>query len=338
MSLKFRNKLRAGFTRNFSTYCIKRYIMIDDDKLTGQQKKKFVSKINEMLWKEIQEVNMIVPGRILPFVNVYLVEKINNELRVIINDLESDTCYCDYETESFEKIPIESLSHLINFRTVPPRRLIEVSDCRIPGSAKMIIGEEDQISAAVDIFIDIAMFHSFDPLNEFDLKQRKQFSINKYQFMKNNDFSSYYECNHRKPPVYWSLAFSVRDGHNSMDHFAYVKLWEMFLEKYYPNILIEDKAKPDVAIQLKKHIDIGNIENKYFDKSFWSSYPSGDYIFCRINKDPHDNKRKKILMSLFEIDKFHIGATAIFPMSHYHIKSFNRELRELNISAFKIVV
>ena len=338
MSEKFRNELRPGFTINFSKYYIQRYIIIDDDRLNKQQKNEFVSKINEVLWKEIQEVNMLETGRILPFVKVCLVEEVNNELRVIINDIESNARFEDYDSDFSQTIPIESLSHLINFKTVSPRRQIEVSDLKIPGSAKMIINPGDQICAAVDIFMDIAMFHSFDSLNKFKLDQRKKFSINKYKFIEKNNLNSYYECNLKKPPFYWSLAFSVRDSNKKIDHFAYVKLWDLFLKQYYPEISKGNSSNESVPTQLGRHRDIDNLDKKFFEESYWSTMQKGDYIFCRINKDPNDNKRRMILEDLFSIDKFYIGAVSIFPVSQYGIEFFNRELRELNVSAFKIVI
>ena len=338
MSEKFRNELRDGFTRNFSNYCIQRYIIIDDDRLTQQERNEFVKKINEKLWKDIQEVNMLQTGRILPFVNVCLVEESNQELRVIINDIESNAVFSQYDSDTSQNISIDDLSHIINFKTVSPRKKIEVSDKFIPGSAKMLINPSDQISAAVDIFLDIAMFHSFDSLDYYNLNEKKIFSKNKFTFAKNNGLSSYYECNHKYPPSYWSLAFSARSSNDKIDHFVYIKLWEMFLKQYYPAVLNEQKVNFTVTKQLVFHRDKGNIENKYFDEDYWHTISKGEYLFCRINHDPNENKRRIILTDLFGISEFYVGATKIFPLSQYHIEFFNRELRELNVSAFKIVV
>ena len=50
-----------------------------------------------------------------------------------------------------------------------------VCDDIIPGNAKMVIDKEDQLSAAVDIFLDIAMFNSYSFLNEMPHEEKVMF-------------------------------------------------------------------------------------------------------------------------------------------------------------------
>ena len=94
--------------------------------------------------------------------------------------------------------------------------------------------------------------------------------------------------------------------------------------------IIEDNNNQSISYKI--------LPDKYFDEDYWHTISKGEYLFCRINHDPNENKRRIILTDLFGISEFYVGATKIFPLSQYHIEFFNRELRELNVSAFKIVV
>ena len=143
MGRKMRNIFRPATMRNFSNYILERYMLIDDTSSTEEDKDKFVKEINERLWFAIQETNAIVKGRILPFVVVRRVVKDNTKLRIIVNDFDADKDITDYE--EIKEVEISNLTHLINFKTLPPQRRVMVSDDIIPGNAKMIVDKKDQI-------------------------------------------------------------------------------------------------------------------------------------------------------------------------------------------------
>lgn len=339
MSTNIRNEQRAGFMRNFSTYVIDRYIIIDDETLTDNEKDKFVSDINEALWLAIQETNILAENRILPYVRIRRGETIeNNQLRIIINDIDSENSYSDYENTDANKIDIKQLSHLINFKTLSPRKQIQVSDRLIPGNAKMIINHSDQISAAVDIFLDISMFNSIAFFNKMTHEDKFNFSNKKFQFSQDSKLSSYYMCSKENPPAYWSFAFSTRTDNKSIDYYKYVSLWNEFLKKNYPNIRKNDMLVMPPHEQIKLHRDIDNLDTKYLSKEYWDTQQPGEWLLIRINREPNDNERKIALSNMFGISSFHIGAVKLVPINYYHLPFMQQQLKELYISAYKIVV
>lgn len=336
MSTNYWNEFRPGFMRNFSDYVIERYIIIDDDTMTDNEKDKFVLSINEELWRVIQETNILAEGRILPFVRVRRVVDINDELRIIVNDIDSCSSFDDYENECKEKINIDQLSHLINFKTLSPRKQIQVSDRLIPGNAKMIISRADQISAAVDIFLDIAMFNSYSFLHSLKIEQKREFNDYKFKFAKEHSLESYYQTSTNEPPAYWSMAFSARINNKSIDFYKYVRLWEIFI-KSTPYSSNENMVIPPYE-QLKSYRHISNLPNECFTKSFWEEFDKGDKLFIRINREPNDNEKKLMLTNLFGIPKFRVGAVNVLDIKDYYIHYIYQLMEELYISAFKVVV
>lgn len=331
---KTRNIYRKATTKNFSTYDIVRYILIDDISSTDEEKDKFVKTINEHLWEAIQETNMYAKNRILPFVKVRRVVQDKTKLRIIINDFDSTKDTEDYEVE------INDLTHLINFRTLSPQRRVMVSDSFIPGNARMIVDKRDQISAAVDIFLDVAMFNSFSFLSEMNITNKKLFSrskLNYYNKMKNIIGDNiYYYLDEKEPPSYFSFAFAAREDNQVIDYYKYVELWDSFIREKYPNkdnIIIP----PNEQLQ-NYYIDKDNIEKLYFDVDYWKDY-HGDYLFLRTHKKPNTKSRMFDIANYFgvsDIGEYHLGLIRIVPVSEYFNPFLKKQLDELYISAFKV--
>lgn len=335
MSEKLRNEIRPGFMRNFSQYILYRYIIIDDETLSEDEKNSFVSEINEALWVAIQETNIVVEHRVLPFVVVRRVVEVDDGLRIIINEINSDQAFEEYENH--KRIHINQLSHLINFKTISPRRYIQVSDRLIPGDAKMIISHSNQVAAAVDIFLDIAMFNSVVGLKEFDIEHKHEFSKLKFKFAKEEKLHSYYECCESNPPAYWSLAFSARYNHKKIDYDKYVLLWNQFLKKNYSDIECNQRYLPPHR-QMDYHRDKANFDKMYFTEQYWSGLERGDYLVVRINREPNDKEKKELVKNFFGISSFYVGAVKVIDKSKYYTPLINRLMKELYISAYKIVV
>lgn len=336
---KTRNIYRKATTKNFSTFAIERYILIDDITSTEQEKDQFVKTINEQLWFAIQETNMFAHDRVLPFVTVRRVIQDNTKLRIIINDLDSTKKINDYE--DLQELKVEELSHLINFRTLSPQRRVMVSDSFIPGNAKMIVDKNDQISAAIDIFLDVAMFNSISFLRDLDLNSKKQFSelkLNYFNKMKSVfDGNIYYYLEDDNPPSYFSFAFAARVDNKTIDYYKYVELWNVFLRERYPK---QRNNNIFPVEQLKKYYrDIENIDNQYLNEKFWNNY-HGDYLFLRTNQRPNTKGRTYDIANYFgitSIKEFHIGLTKVVPISEYFNPFLRKQLDELYISAFKII-
>lgn len=331
---KIRNIRREATMRNFSTYEFERYIFIDDSTTDEDEKNKFVKEINERLWLAIQETNSYAKGRLLPFLNVRRVVKDKTKLRIIINDFDCKKGLSDYE--EMREISIDDLTHLINFKTLSPQRRVMVSDSIIPGNSKIIIDKKDQISAAVDIFLDISMFNSISFLNNMDLQSKKRFSKQKLDFYNNTkstDDNLYYFIDEKKPPAYFSFAFASRLDSKSIDYSKYVTTWDRFLKEKYAGEQLKNISPPN---QLDFHRDKKNLDKKYFDLDYWKD-KSGDYLLLRINKEPGSSDREQAFATYFGNDDIHVGITKIVPISEYFNKFLRKQIDELYISAFKVI-
>lgn len=331
MSKKLRNVIRDANMRNFSQYAIERYIIVEDDG-DDNSKDQFVKNINERLWSCIQDVNILAKGRILPYVIVRRVYRVpNNKLRIVINNVDSTVPF-NVLTESI--IDISELSHLINFRTTSPQRKIMVCDDIIPGNAKMVIDKEDQLSAAVDIFLDIAMFNSYSFLNEMPHEEKVMFSNKKYKYFKESGEESYYLFSDANPPSYYSFAFSARNDGKTLDYSKYIDLWEKFIEKQYPLCV---NNIPSIIDQVNCYKDVGNLDKEYFDLDYWKKY-EGDLLLLRINKEPNTNLEKDKILKYFHLTEFNVGETIIVSSNDYFNPLIRKLINELVVSAFKIVL
>ena len=335
MSTNLKNEIRKAPMRNFTTYTIERYLIIENESLNEQQKDEFVKKINEELWYAIQETNAVFEDRILPYVLVRRAIKDKHDtskLRIIINDLDDDTEFGDLK--DITSIKISDLSHLINFKTLAPQRRVIVSDERIPGNARIIIDIEDQISAAVDIFLDIAVFNSIPTLSQLSLKEKQKFSQTKLDFYKNQNLNSYYFIDPVTPPSYFSLSFSARIDKKTIDYNKYKYLWDKFLETYKYKSPISNIP---ITNQISYHVDINNLPASLQTTNYWKSY-NGAYLLLRINKKPNDIERENILCNFFGITTFNIGEIKIVPLSNYYNSYIRKQMNELIVSAFKVIV
>lgn len=61
-------------------------------------------------------------------------------------------------------------------------------------------------------------------------------------------------------------------------------------------------------------------------------------MLLRINRGPHTNERREIISDYFGIETFSVGAVKLVPLNEYYMPFVNTQMRELYISAFKIIV
>ena len=61
-------------------------------------------------------------------------------------------------------------------------------------------------------------------------------------------------------------------------------------------------------------------------------------MFLRTNRGPNTNERKQIICDYFGIESFFVGAIKLVPLREYYVPFINTQMRELYISAFKIIV
>lgn len=315
----------VGNSKNFTDKTLTRHILIDKSIMSEEIQKCLIKKINMRLNRLIQDINAYSRGRILPYIKVQRVIEQNEELRIVINELDSQTIHMDKN----------NLSLLINFRLPSAQRIITVCDELIKGDAKMIIDLESLESAAIDIFIDIAMFHSYSFLDIMTNEEKQEFNKNKYNFFIENNYNSFYYIDVDSPPRFLSFAFAARKGINEFNIIEYCNIWESFINNDFEN-QVHVNIPPNQ--QMEYHLQVGMIDKRYFTSELWDDYSQGDYLFLRINREPNTNERKEELAQYFGIPKFHCGATKIVPISEYYKPFFKTMLNEHYISAFKIVV
>lgn len=331
---KLRNEYRPAFTRNFSKYTIDRYVIIDNDLMDDAAKDTFIKEVNERLWYAIQETNMLLDDRLLPFVVVRRMDFVDNRLRIVVNDYDSQRNLINY-TEA-EALNLDDVSHIINFKPLSPQRRIIISDRFIPGNAKMLIDEHEQVSAAVDIFLDIAMFNSISFLEKLSIEEKRKFNETKFSFYEKRKLKTFYTVDKQHPPHYFSFAFYAREDATHIDFYRYVWIWREFISQYFKNERIEN-ALPEDALQ-DYYVDKGNLDKCYFDRKFWESQDKGAKLLLRINRGPHTNERREIISDYFGIETFSVGAVKLVPLNEYYMPFVNTQMRELYISAFKIIV
>lgn len=331
---KFRNERRRAFTRNFSKYCIDRYILIDNELMDENKQNDFVNKVNETLWLAIQEVNMLVEDRLLPFVHVKRVRVVDNKLRIVVNDYECPRKLTDYDEA--EELNLNDVSHLLIFKPLSPQRHIMHGDKLIPGNARMLLDDNELVGAAADIFLDIAMFNSYSFLVDMTSEKKQQFSNEKFSYYRQEKLDSYYEIDETAPPAYFSFAFYARETVRSIDFDRYVWIWNKFISTHYGD-------KSDVHDLPYDHIkkyyrDKDNLEGCYLTSSFWNQQTAGAKLLLRINREPNTNERKQMICAYFGIKPFRLGAVKIVPINEYYKPFIQKQLAELYITAFKVIV
>lgn len=330
MSKKFRNVIRPAFLRNFTHNTLDRYILIEIDTLSENEKDQFVSKINEQLWFAIQKVNELTQYN-LPYVNLRRVENEDNEkLRIIITPNDAD-----YNNGNPLYVN-ENESHVILMTKLSPQRIIQLGNMDGNGKATILSDEQSQMIATTDILLDIAMFNAMSYLKALNEDTRRDFiNEKKLEYFNMENLKSYFYINPLDPPTYISLAFTQHISHNKFDYYGYISCWEKFLQNYFPN---ESNTNEAPTEQLKKHVDYHNIDNLYKTDEYWSKKDSGAYWLLRINQKPNDEEREKRILNYFGQPKYHIGITKVIPFYEYHMPYLRDDFKELNVSAFKIIV
>lgn len=330
MRKKFRNQLRKATMANFSKNILYRYILIEDSR-SETTKIDFNKEINDRLWYAIQEVNAITYGRTLPYVHVIRAVKDASKIRVIINDNENNSDFNTIINNS--EININDLSHLINFKTLGAQRVIKVSDELVKGDAKLLVGIKDQKAAAVDIFLDIAMFNSYSFLRNLPLSEKREFNRKKYDYFKKIGEESYYLFSEDEPPSYYSFAFSARETTYDFNYAKYVDLWNDFISSEYKTHINENFPPHE---QLKLHRDYDNLPDRYKVADFWDKYDH-DYLLLRINQRPNQTIVEEKILNYFGLTTYNIGETKLVDIKEYFNPFIRKMIDELIISAFKIV-
>ena len=327
--------------KEYSENIIERYIYIDDSRMTDYEKDTFVANLNRELAKAVQETNAYVKGRVLPYVVVRRIIKDQSRIRVIISEKNIE----DYESISeFAKIKdldIERVSHIVSFKRLEPQNYIRVGDELRPGMAEIWTDTVNRVAAAVDIFLDIAMFNSVSYFRDkLSIYEKQTFNLIKFKFFNENELDSYFIIDKTAQPSYISFAFAFRNDPYDIDYSSYVSCWEEFiksevLREEFPKVEIENE-KPE--IQIRRHKNSKQLPNVCFESEYWEKYTSGDYLLLRINSLPNTRDRANMIKNYFGISECQVGPIKVVPISEYFRPDIRRDINEGNISAFKVII
>ena len=242
-----------------------RYIIIIDDKMSEEDKDLLIKQINDSLFYIIRDINATLGTRIIPYIQVRKGRESDKKVRMLIGHNDNDFYRNDDEESCYD---MDKESHVIILESFGPQRIVAVSDGMIKGSAKIYVDEKDRAAAAVDIFLDIAMFNSYSFLNAFNISRRQDFSKEKYKYYINHlrNKKSYYRVDDTRGILsYYSFAFNARSDGNSIDIIEYIDIWDQFMSDSYKN---EINTIPSPSEQLKGHRDYEMIPKKYKSNKF----------------------------------------------------------------------
>ncbi|MBD5542721.1 MAG: hypothetical protein HDR01_00390 [Lachnospiraceae bacterium] len=326
MSSNTKNIIRPEFLKNFTQKIKVRYIVLERGNQQFKDIDKLISSINRDLNLIIQELNLRIRDRQLPYITLkscYGNITSNKRIRVFLHDDDTDIFY---EQEIHNQLESDTeISHILDLLVAASFKKITIS--ALSCDAELIIDYKLLKHAIVDIILDIVMFNSFSFLKNMKMADKKKLSEEKYLFFQEKNFDCFYDCPKEKI-MYFSLAFLARNesGFNMDD---YIDLWDKFIETYYPNCKHQEKS---IIEQLKQHVDYEELP-KGITKKFVNLLP-GAYLLLRTNKDRTEDLHPTIY-SVFGIKKYRKGKIKIVPIDEFD--TYKELLEHLDVSAFKIV-
>lgn len=238
-------------------------------------------------------------------------------------------------------LDIDNVSHIISFKRLGPQNIIRVGDELRPGTAEVWTDSTNQLAAAVDIFLDIAMFNSIPYFRDkLSIEEKQDFNSIKLAFFNKNNFNSYFVIDKNAPPSYISFAFAFRQGVHKIDYSGYVDCWDEFIESdLITQKFGEIKIKMESPeIQIKQHKNFNQLPQMYSSNKYWQKFQQGDYLLLRVHSLPNTAERARKIKRFFGIVECQVGPVKIVPISDYFRPDIKRDINEGNISAFKVVV
>jgi len=327
MAKKFKKEIRDAYFRNFTTKVKTRYILLDRKKCSIKNIDKRIKYINDAANLIIQDLNLAIHDRQLPYISLEIQSKnsFSKRTRAFIHD---DQIAIDYEKDLSAKIVQEDeLSHILEILVAYGFKKIIIS--KLGCDAEIVIDYHFLDAVITDIVLDIIMFNSYSFLKSMPIKEKREFSQQKYKFFVDNKLPCIYDCKNEKP-LYYSLAFSARTDSSTFDLKYYISLWDKFIETYYCD---KKHIEKSVREQLSQHVDKGELPKRVHRK--FDNYSQGAYLLLRTNKD-RTEKIHPQLYNLFGIKKFRKGKLKIVPIADF--EKYKPLLKNLDVSAFKIVV
>lgn len=326
MSSNAKNIIRPEFLKNFTKKIKERYIILEKGNKQFREIDVLISSINKELNLIIQELNLRIHDRQLPYITLkscYANITSNKRIRVFLHDDDTD---CFFEKDIQDQLESGTeISHILDLLIATSFKMITIS--ALSCDAELIIDYKLLKYAIIDIILDIVMFNSYSFLKNMNMADKKRFSEEKYFFFQEENLECFYDCPKEKI-IYFSLAFLARNEER-FEINDYINFWDKFIERYYPNKKHKEK---DIKDQLKQHVDYEelpqNISRRFSDLS------PGAYLLLRTNKDRTEDLHPTIY-SLFGIKKYRKGRIKIVPIDQFD--EYKALMENLDVSAFKIV-
>ena len=335
MSNNTKNVIKDAYMKNFTKKIKNRYVLFEKGKTVIKDKSAKFRMINSKVNKIIQDLNIIIPDRQLPYINLncYYGNIIRGDkdkssrIRMFVQNEYTDN-FLEREVKTFVENN-DSNSHILNILIKEEENQITISD--LSYGAQIVIDEKDFVNTLIDILLDIIMFNSYSFLKELNIENKRLFSQQKYDLFIDKKLECFYEYSTSTGKLfYYCLAFSAHDSNGAFNKEKYIQLWKMMIDGFYPN---KKHIEKSIAEQLKQHVDYGQLPANLGDRL--AKNTKGAYLVLKINTDRTKNLHP-LLFSLFGKDEYNRRKVLIKPISE--IKKFEPLLKNLDISAFKVVV
>ncbi|MBR3833289.1 MAG: hypothetical protein IKJ73_03130 [Lachnospiraceae bacterium] len=326
MSTNYKNIIRPEILKNYTKKIKERYVLLKKGSCEFNDIEYVVSSVNRDINLIIQELNLKIKDRQLPYITLKICygDIINKRVRVFIHN--DDTEYL-YERDVKAQIESEDeISHILDVLIASSLKIITISN--LSCDAELVIDYELLKSAIIDILLDIVMFNSYSFLKKMSIIEKKEFSGKKYDFFVDEKLPCFYNCPEDKL-LYYSLSFSARKEDNKFNIDDYIGYWNSFIDKYYPTYSHKEKSMIE---QIKQHVDYEQLPKNILSK--FDEYPDGAYLILRTNKGRTDSLQPRI-KELFGRKKIREGLIKIVPIDDFYK---HKELFiNLDVSVYKVI-
>jgi len=326
MSKNPKNLIRKEFLKNFTKNVENRLVLVQKGNNYGIDINKMISNANAEINIIIQDANLKIHDRQIPYITLKAKygDTLDKDVRIMLRNYYTKDSYENKIKDEFSNN--EDISHLIDFLIVAGLNKITISDLML--DAEIIIQNDCLETAITDIILDILMFNSYSFLRKMDIKDKKIFSKQKFEFFKDKQLPCFYEYS-GEDLLYYSLAFSARNKKDEFDIDLYISYWNEFINKYYPQLTHKEES---LKSQIEQHIDFGELPKNYYRKFYQK--PKGAYFIIRTNKDRTEKYQEQIC-SVFGLKEYEYGKVKIVSINRY--TELKNLFENLDVSAFKVV-
>lgn len=327
MSSNRKNKIRPDFLKNFTNYIEDRCVVIENATVIKTDLQKSINNINETVNTIIQELNIKIPDRQLPYITltVRYSPELDKRARFFVHGDDTTDLFEKTVMNNVKSIGID-ISHMVDVLVAAGYKDVVISS--VGCDAEIVVAHKFFECAIVDVLLDIVMFNSYSFMRNLSLEEKHDFSFKKYQYYKDNSLSCFYNCKTSKN-LYYSFAFSARKNETEFDTYKYIDLWNRFMHDNYKSNIHKEAS---ISQQLKNHVDYGELAPSLVKK--FNKKTKGAYLLMRTNKDRTESLRL-FICTVFGIKDYEKGKIKIVPIEQFD--EYKPLFENLDVSAFKVI-